>query len=175
MSRSQQQAEVGKKDLPTPMARVNSTGEGCKRRQEEADLTGPWGQSGLYIEGHAGLAAMEAPLTPRLAHPLLPQLPPKHLSQARCGAWQTGSTHPAQRWVNRTLPSTCTLHSAHSCRDKYLSTDSSHPISVWVSARQTESKGSWQVGGQSGGPQCLTPCGPDVQNPDLKDPQLGYP
>lgn len=71
----------------TPWTQVTSTGEGCKRRQEEASLTGPCGQSELYTEAHAGLAAMEAPLTPHLTHPLLPQLPPEHLSQARDGAW----------------------------------------------------------------------------------------
>ena len=43
------------------------------------------------------------------------QLPPGCRSQARKGAQQIGSACPAQRWVNRTLPCTCRLGSAHSC------------------------------------------------------------
>lgn len=137
-SGSQHGTEVGKKDSPSPPPTVNSAGEGCKGRQEEAGLTGPQGQeSGLYIEAHAGLCcqggtpnsppgtSFAAPASSRASKP----------GQKRSSANRQrlpGSTLGKQDSARHLWPAlSLQLH-----KDKYLPTDSSCLMSIWGSAIQ---------------------------------------
>lgn len=90
-SRSQPRAELGK-----TYALASSAWEGCKRRGKKPVSSSLGARSGFYTEAAQGLAAKEAPRPARLlAHPPLPQLPPKRPSQAGQAAQQTGGARSA--------------------------------------------------------------------------------
>lgn len=116
MTRSQPRAEVVKgRPAPRPAPSEQHTESLQEERGRGQSHMTPGPSQDFILRPVQGLAAKEALPTPHLPHPLLSHLPPGHLSQARNRAQQTGSACPAQCWVNRTLPRTCSLHSARSC------------------------------------------------------------